>query len=100
MNLGTVQVGVEGRFTVTIDSTGYRPEQYDLVALTGAPGPPLVARFTVTAGSAPGLPNTGGGGGAVPLTTISLPLAGALVMVGLGLLVSGRCRRGRRPGQP
>ena len=62
MNLGTVQIGADGRFTVAIDSTGYRPEQYDFVALTGAPGPPVVARFTVTAAGAPGLPNTGGGG--------------------------------------
>ncbi len=96
VNLGRVQVGADGRFTVTIDSTGYRPEQYDLVGFTDAPGPPLIVRFTVTPGNAPGLPNTGGGGGASrPMVTLLSP-AGALLAVGLGLLGTGRPRRGRR----
>ena len=84
VNLGTLQVGADGRFTVSIDSTGYAPEQYDLVLLTAAPGPPAIARFTVTAGGMPGLPNTGGGGGAPPAG--GWLLAGLLVLVGLRAL--------------
>ena len=86
VDLGAAQVGADGRFTVAIDSTGYRPEQYDLVVLTGAPGPPLVARFTVTAASAPGLPNTGGGGARPGTASPSLALALAVATVaGLAL---------------
>ena len=99
VNLGRVQIGVDGRFTVTINSAGYRPEGYDLVVLTGAPGPPLVARFTVTPGRAPGLPNTGGGGGAIQSALTRLLLAGALLAVGLGLLAGGRSWWGRRSRQ-
>jgi hypothetical protein len=93
VELGTTRIGADGRFTVTIDSAGYRPEGYDLVVLTGAPGPPLVARFIVT----PGMPNTGGGGVAGRPATTYAPLAGALLAVGLGLLAGGRARWGRRP---
>jgi len=96
VNLGRVQVGADGRFAVTIDSTGYRPEQYDLVGFADVPGPPLIVRFTVTPGNAPGLPNTGGGGGVGrPMATL-LPSAGALLAAGLGLLGIGRPRRARR----
>ena len=101
VNLGTVQVGADGRFTVTIDSTGYRPEQYDFVALTGAPGPPLVARFTVTAAGAPGLPNTGSGGSIAQSPHAWWILGGLLIVAAAGLgggLRRGRPRRGRSQG--
>lgn len=94
--IGTVQVGTDGRFTVTIDSTGYPPEEYDFVVFGSRPDPVFVARFTVTPAGAPGLPNTGGGGSARRPMTTYLPLAGALLAVGLGLLGSGRPRWARR----
>lgn len=91
VNLGTTQVGADGRFTVSIDSTGYAPEQYDLAVFTGTPGPPVIARFTVTAGSMPGLPNTGGGGGDpaagagwLPVGLLALAALGALEIVARG----------------
>lgn len=58
-----ITIPADGRVAFTIDSTGYRPEQYDLVAFTDGTiiGFPLVRpTFTVTA-PMPGLPSTGGG---------------------------------------
>lgn len=101
VNLGTVQVGPDGRFTATVDSTGYPPEQYDFVAFTSAPGPPFVARFTVTAAGAPGLPNTGGGGSIGQSAYAWWTLGGLLILAGVGLgsgLRRGRPRRERSQG--
>lgn len=94
--LGSHQVGADGRFTVAIDSTGFPPEPYDLVALTGNPGPPYVGRFTVTAGAMPGLPNTGGGGASFSLTLGWLVL-GIVALTGVGRWAWRERRRMPRP---
>ena len=97
VDLGTLRVGADGRFTVTIDSTGYPPEGYDLAVFTGMPGPPTIARFTVTAGAAPGLPNTGGGGSdpAASASGTLLPLLALVGLVALAVLGQRRYRRRR-----
>jgi hypothetical protein len=67
--VATMPVPADGRVSVTIDSTGYGAESYDLIVF-GPGGPaigfPLVrGTFTVTApgtASAPSAPRTGGGG--------------------------------------
>ncbi len=68
--IAKVPVPADGRVSVTIDSTGYSAEGYDLIVFgPGGPeiGLPLViSNFTVTAPSAAGTPSapprTGGGG--------------------------------------
>src|SRR6185437_6825022 len=63
--LGQVTVSADGRFTVTIDSTGYEARDYAFHVVSQQSVPPTmplaIVKFTVTAGAAPGLPNTGGG---------------------------------------
>ena len=92
---GPLQVGPDGRFTVTIDSTGYAPGEYNASVSTSLTAPPITgARFTVTA-AMPGLPSTGGGAG-VQTSFGWLSPIGVLALVGLGLtggVALAQCRR-------
>ena len=93
--LARIRIPADGRVAFAFDSTGYSPGQYDLVAFTDGLviGFPLVRpTFKVTASGTPGLPNTGGG------AAHNGDAAGGLLLVTLGLLVTGALvgRRARR----
>ena len=95
-----VQIPADGQVSFSFDSTGYSAEQYDLTAHPNEIiiGFPLVRpTFTVTAGGAPGLPNTGGGAGQAAGARPILPwaLAGLSLAGALGL---GHVARRRRAG--
>ena len=93
-----VQIPADGRVGFSFDSTGYSPEGYDLVAHTGGIiiGFPLVRpTFTVTAASAPGLPNTGAGGRAGSAASVG-PLLSALAALGIAGGLASRRRRARQ----
>ena len=88
--LGQVQVGADGRFQASIDSSGYVPGLYR--AFVSSEGRGLAAaHFTVTAAGTPGLPNTGDGRGTAPTG-----LPGSLLLgLGLAVLVCLAVRGGR-----
>lgn len=91
--LGQVQVGADGSVTASFDSSGIPPGQYQLFVATGAGIPPLAGTtFTVTAGSMPGLPSTGGGGIA-PRTGLPQVLMAGFGIVLLVVLAAGFARR-------
>jgi hypothetical protein len=100
--LGRIQVNANGGFTVTVDSTGLAPREYafHISSASTPPPPPLaVVPFTVTAGGAPGLPATGGGGGIGRLSGERLSVSGASALAGLlalGCLALTRRRSFRR----
>lgn len=96
---GTFRVGADGRFAVTIDSTGYAPGRYSAAVSTELMAPPITStEFTITA--APGLPNTGGGASTSGLLQGWLAV-GCVALAGVGLLGwlgLGRRRRSPRRG--
>ena len=100
VDLGTIRVGADGRFTVPLDSTRLAAEPYDVVAIAAALGPPYVARFTVTPRGAVGLPRTGGphaGGPWAPWQAVVLLAAWGAALAGAG---ARRWAMRRRACQP
>lgn len=94
--IARVVVPSDGRIAVTIDSTGYSAEGYDLI-LFGPGGPEIglpqaIAQFIVTAVGMPNLPNTGGGyaTGGVRVPREALP---GLILLGVLVLLAGAWRR-------
>jgi len=101
--IARLAVPADGRVTVTIDSTGYDPDGYDLIAFgPGGPAiglPLVVAQFTVTAPGMPGLPSTGGGGMASQTIGRRAPfLVLALAVLGLAVVAGRGRRRAHRRG--
>jgi len=101
--IARLAVPADGRVTVTIDSTGYDPDGYDLIAFgPGGPAiglPLVVAQFTVTAPGMPGLPSTGSGGMASQTSGRRASfLVLALAVLGLAVVAGRRRRRAHRRG--
>ena len=91
-----LRIPADGRVTFGIDMGGYSPGQHDLYAYTDGNriGYPLVRLvFDVTAASAPGMPNTGGGATAQPAAGWELLI---VVLATAGLALAGGALRRRR----
>ena len=92
--LGRITIGADGTFTSSFDSSSIPPGEHELAVNTMPLTRPLaLARFTVTAAAAPGLPNTGAGGPASRL--IPVLLVATLVVATLGALAARGARRRR-----